>query len=216
MVTSPETHRHVGRPRTFTDDDIFAGVSRVLTQQGFSRLTIATLADEVGCTGPALIKRFGSRRDLLNAYLQWANESSRQRFQDMRRRHTSPTTALRARFELPVTGRLDEAADPAGFAYLIGFLLTSGHEAGLTDVLRQRYTLFRDEIASLIEDAIEAGELVECDPDRLGRTMLETLIGAALLGDSPTTVPPGQEPRPIEARLGEVVDEVLEPYRRGR
>ena len=214
MVASPETPRHVGRPRTFTDDDIFSGVSRVLTTQGFYRLTIATLADEVGCTGPALIKRFGSRRDLLVAYLHWANESSRQRFQDMRRRHSSPLAALRARFELPVAGRLDEAADPAGFAYLIGFLLSSGHEAGLTDVLRQRYTLFRDEIASLVEDAIEAGELVDVDPDRLGRVLLEALVGASMLSGSASTMVAGQEPQPVEVRLGEVVAEVLEPYRR--
>lgn len=214
MMTTTETHRHVGRPRMFTDDDIFAGVSRVLTQQGFSRLTIATLAEEVGCTGPALIKRFGSRKDLLNAYLHWANESSRQRFNDARRQHASPLGALRGRFESPVSERLDEAADPAGFAYLIGFLLSAGNESALVPVLRQRYDVFHQEISSLIEDAVAAGELRECDSIRLSRTLLETLIGAALLWDYSSAWTSDGDGQPVEYRLGEVVAEVLEPYRR--
>ncbi len=213
-MTSTETHRHVGRPRTFTDDDIFAGVSRVLTRLGFPRLTIATLADEVGCTGPALIKRFGSRLDLLSAYLHWANESSRQRFNDARRQHTSPLGALRGRFEQPVNERLDEAADPAGFAYLIGFLITASTEPGLVPVLKQRYDVFHEEISSLLEDAVAAGELRECDSNRLSRTLLETLIGAALLWDYSSSWTADGNGQPVEYRLGEVVAEVLEPYRR--
>lgn len=213
-MTIPEVHRPVGRPRTFSDTDIFAAVSRVLTDQGFARLTIATLADQVGCTGPALIKRFGSRKDLLVAYLQWANESSLQRFHDVRRRHSSPSAALRARFELPAHDRPDEAADPAAFAHLIGFLLSSGQESDLEAVLRQRYLIFQDEISSLIEDAIAAGELVECDPDRLGRLLQEALSGAALLGAAPSTYGAEPENRPVEERLGEVVAEILEPYRK--
>jgi AcrR family transcriptional regulator len=216
MVTSPEAHRHVGRPRTFTDEDIFAGVSRVLSNLGYTRLTIASLADEVGCTGPALIKRFGSRRDLLSAYLHWANESSRERFNDARRKHTSPIAALRSRFEQPVSERLDEVADPAGFAYLIGFLLSASNEPTLVPVLKQRYEVFHQEISSLIEDAVEAGELRDVDTNRLGRTLLEALIGAALLWDySSSWVADGHE-QPVEHRLGEVVLEVLQPYLRGK
>lgn len=216
MTTTSETHRNVGRPRTFTDDNIFAGVSRVLTRLGYSRLTIATLAEEVGCTGPALIKRFGSRHELLSAYLAWANESSRQRFNDMRRLHASPTAALRARFELPASERPDEVADPAGFAYLIGFLLSSEHEADLTAVLQQRYQLFQDEISSLIEDAVEAGELRDCDPDRVGQLLLEALSGAALLWDRSNSAGTDHHPKSVEARLGQVIEELLEPYRRAR
>jgi hypothetical protein len=75
----------------------------------------------------------------------------------------------------------------------------------LREVEKGRRHLFEDEIAKLLDEARASGELVACDPARLGRTLLTALTGAALLWASDAD-------RALEDRLVEVFDEIVGPY----
>jgi hypothetical protein len=119
--------------------------------------------------------------------------------------HASPLEALRARFRIPSSERLDEVADPAGYANLVDFHLAAWADPTLREAERVRRELFEDEIGSLLEAAHEAGELVDCDARKLGRTLLSALTGTALQWAS-------DHERGIEERLAEMIDEVVSPY----
>src|SRR5688500_6337539 len=133
MITNKPVPRDVGRPRSFADHDIFAATARAVTRFGYARLTVEAVAADVGCTGPALIRRFGSKRGLLLTHLDWSNAASRERFRQARAAHDFPPAALRARFQIPADERLDEVADPAGYANLVIFHLAAWSDPELRD-----------------------------------------------------------------------------------
>src|SRR5215831_8245675 len=62
------------RPRTVSDDQIFAATARAVTRLGPTRLTLADVADEVGLSAAALVQRFGSKRGLLLAFVSTPDE----------------------------------------------------------------------------------------------------------------------------------------------
>jgi AcrR family transcriptional regulator len=206
MISNSATRRKPGRPRVFTDDEVLAATAHVLARLGHGGLTLAAVAAELGCTGPALSHRFGSKRGLLLAYLDWATEAARARFREARHAHASPLAALTARFRLPAERRPDEVADPAGHANLVFFSIAARTDPTLRPAAVGRRRLFEDETAALLEEAREAGELIACDTRRLSRTLLAALSGTALHWV-------GEPDGPLEDRLGEVVDEVVGPYR---
>src|SRR5687767_11625228 len=123
MITNKQSPRETGRPRTFTDDDIFAATARAVTHLGYARLTLQAVAAEVGCSGPALIRRFGSKQALIAAYLEQSNAVSLERFRAVRAAHPAPLEARRARFRIPTEERLDEVAPPAAYINLVLFHL---------------------------------------------------------------------------------------------
>ncbi len=209
MITKVNARRQAGRPRTYEDAEVFSATAAVLARGGFPGLTLAAVAVELGCTAPALNKRFGSKRDLLFAFLEWSTALARERFRRVRAEHASPLAALRARFAMPVEERRDEVADSVHYANLVTLHLAAAADPMLRPAIERRRRLFEDEIAGLLADAKAAGELVECDPNRLGWVVLAALTGVAQM----TAI--GAPGAAIEDRLGDMVDEVVAPYRPG-
>lgn len=207
MAIAIREPRSAGRPRVYDDRDIFVAVARVLARAGFSGVTVAAVAAELGCTGPGLSKRFGTRHDLLLAYLAWSTEQAQERFRRVRERHASPLAALRARVEIPVDERRDEMADPAGYANLVTLYYAGVVDPILRPAILRRRAVLAAETARLLAEAVEAGELVACEPERLSRVLLAALTGVAQLA---AMCPPGTG---MEQLLGEMVDEVIAPYR---
>ena len=95
MVTKEPERRHVGRPRTYNDDEVFLATAAVLARNGHAGLTLAAVAADLGCTAPALNNRFGSKGDLLIAFLEWSTALAQTRFDQVRAEHSSPLAALR-------------------------------------------------------------------------------------------------------------------------
>jgi AcrR family transcriptional regulator len=58
----------VARPRTRSDDEIFEAVGQALGEYGPAALTLGHIASQVELTAPALIRRFGSKASLLQAF----------------------------------------------------------------------------------------------------------------------------------------------------
>lgn len=207
MVTKELERRHVGRPRTYNDDEVFLATASVLARNGHAGLTLAAVAADLGCTAPALNNRFGSKGDLLIAFLEWSTVLAQTRFDQVRDEHSSPLSALRARFSMPAEDRQDEMMAPRGYANLVMLSFAAASDPVLRPILDRRRQLFEEQIWTLLRDAYAAGELVECDTRRLAWVLLTALTGTAHL------MALGHPGQTIEDQLGNMVDDVIAPYR---
>jgi AcrR family transcriptional regulator len=170
----------LGRPRRFQDDDVFVAMGRILEASGYARLTIGAVGEQVGCTGAALISRFGSKQGLLRGYLDWAYTESAQRFRRVRETYCSPLEALHARFRAPAAPGEGEAGGSPWCLGLVVAYAVAWAEPSLREFETTWRAMFSAEIIALLDDAVTAGELIECDTARLGTTLIAALTGAAL------------------------------------
>jgi AcrR family transcriptional regulator len=164
------------RPRTVSDDQIFAATARAMTRLGPARLTLADVGKDVGLSAAALVQRFGSKRGLLLAFVSTAPGFVDECFVRVRAAHASPLAALMA-------AALESAShvkSPDELANSVAFL-----QMDLSDPDFRRPALANSKqilagYGALIRDAIEAGELVECDPARLARA-IHAVVGGSLI-----------------------------------
>src|SRR5437870_5440758 len=115
MVTKVSTGRNTGRPRRFQDEDVYRAASDVIASSGYARLTLTAVALRLGCTKQALIKRFGSRHNLILAHLTWVTDESAASYEHLRLEYKSPLAAFRAGYVSPSTPEQDQQHDPAGY-----------------------------------------------------------------------------------------------------
>ena len=203
----PDDGGRVGRPRTFEDAAIFEATARLVGRVG-SRLTLTTVAAEVGCTGQALYKRFGSKRNLLLAFADWLNAISEARSHQARSEHGSPLETLYARVLMPAV-RPDELYDPSTLARSLTFRLDSVDDEALRAKWDERDRMFAAELARSVAAARDAGELIpETDPQAVGETLHLALMGAALVGT-------WRRVETMADRFRTILDAVLGPYRTG-
>jgi AcrR family transcriptional regulator len=182
----------------------------VLSERGYAACSMDAVANEVGCTGQALGRRFGSKRGLVWAYLDWTLEQMVERYRAAGREHDSPLEALRARCVIPAEQRIEEIADPTDAlrrANMATFWAAARSDPELRVVVAQSARDAVMETTHLLEQALAAGELVPCDPVELGRTLTAAWVGTTALweGDGPEGTLP--------ERLGTVFDTVIGPYR---
>jgi AcrR family transcriptional regulator len=198
--------REAGRPRVYTDEDIFYATARVVRTLGYNRLTVASVAHEVGCTGPALIRRFGSKHQLLRSFLLWSTEKSHERFQRIRAEHGSPLEMLRARILMPESERLEEVGEMAGHTTLLIFYLEARADALFRPYIDEHAMQYEIEIAELLEEAIAAGEIRRCDTAEFAHSLLASIAGASLMW-SP------DHPRTVNEENARVLDNLLNAAR---
>jgi AcrR family transcriptional regulator len=195
----------VGRPRTFDDADIFEATARIVGRVG-SQLTLATVAAEVGCTGQALYKRFGSKRNLLLAFADWLNAISAERYRQARSEHGSPLAALYARVLMPAETRPDELHNPSTLAQSLTFCLESIADEAFRVKWEQRDRMLSAELSRLLAAAQNAGELdPQADPQALGESLHLALMGAALVGS-------WRQGETVAERFRTVLETVLGPH----
>ncbi|HEX9607137.1 MAG TPA: TetR/AcrR family transcriptional regulator [Gemmatimonadaceae bacterium] len=164
------------RPQANSDAAILDAAARAIARLGILRLTLADVAAELGISPGTLLHRFGSKRGLLLALLQRSIGRVEERFTAMRAIYGSPYKTL--------IGLGDQMArhvkTPAALANHLAFL-----QVDLADKEYQRLTLtqsraIREQIRSLIHEAIAAGELERCDADKLARAIQATMNGSLL------------------------------------
>jgi len=166
-----------GRPRTVSDEAIYAAVSAVVGEVGPSGLTLAAIAARVGLSAPALTQRFGSKRNLLLAHAQAAAGGIDDLFERVRTTSPSPVAALRAAL-IELTSGVDSRDAFANHLALLHLDLTDP-ELGAHAARQSR--LLRRSIARLIEEAIDTGEMLAADPAELADTIY-TVYNGALVG----------------------------------
>lgn len=153
------------RPRTVPDAVVLDAALAVVARLGPTQFTLADVAGQVGLSPATLLQRFGSKRGLLLNLAEQAARGAGSCFDAVRAEHKSPLKALFAAFRAMAC----LAVSPEVLANNLAFL-----QMDLTDpdfrkwaAVHSRATLagFR----SLLDDAIDAVELIPCDTIRLAR-----------------------------------------------
>lgn len=182
MPTNDHPEHKVGRPRALHDDTIFRAVFRVLARMGPRQLTLAAVAAELGCSPPALLKRFGSKRKLLLASAEWSVRAGRAERERIRRSHASPLMALRAWLLLPAAPGTDDLAGRPGFANFLKLYVNEATDPQFHAVWERWIGEYEAGILQMLNEAVMAGELVDhVDAVALGRALHLAMAGAGVL-----------------------------------
>ncbi len=161
------------RPRTIDDGEILMACSRVMQRVGPARFTLALVADEAGVSAATVVQRFGSKLRLLRAMSAASAQSTTQLVSGLRGTLTSPLAAARE-FVLCVA---DMASTPGEMAHHLSWLQLDLSDA----VMRRNLALMQREqhqqLARLLREATDAGELAPHDPEALARALQASATG---------------------------------------
>ncbi|HKH74212.1 MAG TPA: TetR/AcrR family transcriptional regulator [Vicinamibacterales bacterium] len=190
------------RPRTIADEKIIAAAAKVIGRVGPGNLTLADVGKEAGLSAATLVQRFGSKRGLLLAMATSAAGSMDACFDMVRAAHPSPLAALVAA-ATDITRYFDTPAEVANHLAFLQMDLSDPDFHRLM-VISSKKTL--EGYRRLLREAADAGELVECDTQRLARAI------TAVCGGSLIQWAVFRQGTAVAWVRGDV-DAVLEPYR---
>ena len=165
------------RPRTVADADILMAAGRVISQVGPTRLTLADVGRASGLSASALVKRFGSKRGLLLAMSRQSMESVDACFAAVRSVHPAPLEAFVAA-ALEMTRYVKT---PQEVANSLAYLQIDLSDPEFYALMKENGKRMEAGYRALLDEAIEAGELVRCDTTRLARAV-GALVSGSLLG----------------------------------
>lgn len=163
-----------GRPRTATDEAVFAAVTRVVSDVGPGGLTLAAVAREVGVSAPALAQRFGSKRGLLLAYAAHAAGGVDDLIEQALATAPDPLSAVRAAllaFTAPITTR-------SALAHHLAFLHLDLTDPDLGALATKQSRALRRRIAALLREAHDRGQLTGVGPVALADAVYTAYNGA--------------------------------------
>jgi AcrR family transcriptional regulator len=164
------------RPRETSDEEILAATGRVMQRLGPTQITLADVAKEAGVVPATLIQRFGTKRGLLLAMCRTAPETVTQQFAKARAKYGSPLEALIELYADCTSFAPTPEAMANGLAYL---------QVDLTDpefhaITLAQFRATREETRRLLDEALAAGELHDCDTGELARLLQQLNDGAML------------------------------------
>ncbi len=206
-LPSTTPHREVGRPRVFSDEAIFAATGLAIRQQGHTEFTLEAIAQKVGCTRQALLRRFGTKQALLLAYLETTQLAIAENYRIDDAGFASPLEALRARFVADPDGRMEISEDQITQARVLAFMLTASHDPKISPQFEAIHQIYLTEIERVLAAAIAQGELHDIEPNLLARALYTASMGETVLWASTP------ETESHLARLGAIFDMIVTPYR---
>jgi AcrR family transcriptional regulator len=191
------------RPRTVPDADILAAANRAIMRLGPSRFTLADVAREAGLAPATLVQRFGSKRALLLALVEFAVAGVDACFRMVRATHRSPLAAVIG----AGTDMTRQVKSPEELANGLAFLQMDIADPAFRRVAVENASRIQAGYEALLNEAVAAGELSRCDTASLARAVnavaAGSLIAWAILRE-------GSAERWVRRDL----ETLLEPYRR--
>lgn len=194
----------MGRPRSVSDDDILAATAKVVAREGARRFTLAQVGEEAGLSAPALVQRFGGKRQLLLALSERSRREPGQALARARARTPSPLDAL-------VEGLADAmapACTPEDIARSLDYLALDIAEPDFHAHALAFFGAMRAEVRRALEEAQAAGELDAPDLDALARAVEVAFNGGVITWAI-------HRHGTLREALRHDVAAVLAPYRRG-
>jgi AcrR family transcriptional regulator len=166
----------VGRRRTVSDDDILYATMNAMGRHGPIDLTLAHVAEAVGITPAALIKRFGSKRELLLAVSRAGSTGMATAFAQLRASAKSPLGAL-----IDATTQLAKGTrSPEEAAHHLAFLHTDVTDPDFRKPMLEMTRATLTGYEGLVADALAKRELRDCEPAALAR-VLYAIVGGSMI-----------------------------------
>jgi AcrR family transcriptional regulator len=190
----------VPRPRTVDDDVLLAATLKLIGRVGPARLTLARVAEEVGLSPATLLQRFGSKRGLMLA--------AARRGTDWTGRFAAARDAAPTRVEALIAALVEATAavrTPETMANNVAFLQLDLADDDFHAEALAGARAMRDEIETVLREAIEAGELAGADPATLAETVATIYNGSLITWAI-------HREGTIEDWLSERLEAVLAPY----
>ncbi|HEY2821436.1 MAG TPA: TetR/AcrR family transcriptional regulator [Candidatus Acidoferrum sp.] len=164
------------RPRETSDEEILAATGRVMQRLGPTQITLADVAKEAGVVPATLIQRFKSKRGLLLETCKTAPDAVPRQFAAARAKHSSPLAVLIELYADCSAFAPTPEAMANGLAYL---------QVDLTDpefhaITLAQFRATREETQRLLDEAVTAGELADCDTEELAGLLQQLNDGAML------------------------------------
>jgi AcrR family transcriptional regulator len=195
----------MARVKTTTDREIVEAAARVIARVGTSSLRLSDVAAEVGLAPATLLQRFKTKQDLLLAVTALRTEEIAADFAERRAVCSSPLEALLS-FDPKKRSMINSRQQIANSLACMQLSLTDAGFRHQMDLLAQT---LRRELTLLIEDAVEAGELHNCQPEPLARAMMAVFHGSL------TWWAVSQEGS-AESHIQRDIDTLIGPYRTDR
>jgi AcrR family transcriptional regulator len=164
------------RPRTVPDADILAAANRAIMRLGPARFTLADVAREAGLAPATLVQRFGSKRRLLLALVEFASAGVDACFGVMRAAHRSRLAALVG----AATDITRHVRSPEELANGLAFLQMDISDPEFRRIAVENARHIHAGYVALLEDAVKAGELAPCDTGRLARSVSAISTGSLI------------------------------------
>ena len=174
-----------------------------MQRYGPTQLTLAHVAKEAGVVPATLIQRFGTKRGLLLAVSSTAPPSVQQQFAATRAKYRSALTTL---VELYVACS-DFASTPESMANGLAYLQNDLTDPEFRAITLAQFKALQAETRKLLDEAVTARELVNCDTAELAR-LIQQVNGGAMLNWS--VFREGS----LAAWLRRDLEALLGPYRR--
>lgn len=176
-------------------DQMLAAAATQIAERGFGDTRIADVAARVGASPALVIYYFGTREKLLIEALRWSEASFYARTEEM----LQSTTKIRKRLEILVEWTLvaDRQAEQTGDWGLWFDLWAQAFRH--PEVKKDRADLdaqWRDLIARVVRDGVEAGELGKVDAEGFAvmwASLLDGLVVQVALDDPVVDVPRARE-----------------------
>jgi AcrR family transcriptional regulator len=164
------------RPRSTSDEAIFAATFRAVSRLGPVRLTLAEVAAEARVSPSLLVQRFGSKRGLLLAFASQGAGDAGTSFAALRAAHPSPLAALRAFADCTTA----LATTPEVLANNLAFLQIDLVDPDFHRLALAHAKTTRLDIKKLLDEAVAARELLPCDTGRLALAVAAMMNGSLL------------------------------------
>lgn len=191
------------RPRSVSDDQIISGTIAAIGKHGPARLTLAHVAEEVGITPAALVRRFGSKAGLLAAVASAGADYADAAFDAATARTASPTGALLD----AIATFAGDVRDRTELANHMAMLQLDITDPQLRQQSADQAVVVRGRIEALLADAVRAKEL-----KRHATAELADVVYTAYSGGMITWAIDGSGD--LSQWLQDKVAAVLAPYRR--
>lgn len=190
------------RPREYSDQTIFEGVSKALIKHGYANLSMSNIAREANLSAAILSKRFGSKRGLLLAYYDYLIDLTKQSFSALRKTKMPALDMLKHVFLMWTT----QVETPAQFANLASIYLGNNQDPEFIEKTKLRLKIIDEEIQQILQIAIDSKEISELDKDLISRVLQAAVTGAFFIWCKDSRLTP-------EEWVNDCFDVVFAPYR---
>ncbi|KTG28441.1 TetR/AcrR family transcriptional regulator [Haloferax profundi] len=159
-------------------DELMQATYRALCAHGYADLTMQRIADEAGKSKSLLHYHYGTKRELLVAFLAYLLD----RFEEKVDATEGDAPEERLRFLLDkMVPDVDDDGDYDRFGLALTELRTQApHDEAYREQIAQNEAAIRERFADIIRDGIEQGVFREVDADRTASLLFAALDGARL------------------------------------